>query len=657
MPVCPVCNKYSDSNTRYCPFCGTPVGSNSGWDEERKNPSVDKSFNYADNSKTIRNFGTMTINHYDLMKCHECGELIGKGDQANECSICHNVFCSVHFNKGKGLCIRCDKQMIESNKSKYRQEFSIRYDDGMITREERAELEYYKHSLGLDDSSVKEIEFLVKSEYDKNRTAAQLTPFLIKKINFALTSFESGNVADAFNALERIHDVAKLNSDYIRKYLIIGADARGSSFLNVIEDIPESPEKHIAKSIVFEKNKDYALAEHELDMLKEQSKLAVCIRAMLYKDVGEYSRAESVISTITPPEGDVICNVFYGRAIDGLFKTREYKLKKGTGYSIDQLIDAADQMLFVEGTTEEFKRSIYSSSKIHLENCKKAFKFYYEAALSGDPVAQNQIGFCYQYGIGENMDFSKAFEWYKKAADHNSVIALRNLGYCYMHSLGVALDKTTGFKLYLKSAELGYAHAMNSVGYSYYYGNGVGRNLTKAKEWFKRAVENGCTIAMNCYGVLLMDEGSIDKGFALIKAAADLGDTTAQYNLFRKLYRGDKVPTDDKLAFHYLKMAAEGDDVDALEAISLVYRKGYLGIPVNEELAKQYYKRYHEIVVKNEHGEIDEKKRLYENGLIHLEHNDLQKAKKSFERAAELGSIAAKQILEKIQDKDNNKDS
>ena len=58
----------------------------------------------------------------------------------------------------------------------------------------------------------------------------------------------------------------------------------------------------------------------------------------------------------------------------------------------------------------------------------------------GCALAQNNLGVCYENGIGVAEDKRKAFEWYRKAAEQGHVDAQYNLGVCYGDGLGVAKD-------------------------------------------------------------------------------------------------------------------------------------------------------------------------------------------------------------------------
>src|SRR5205085_738481 len=70
------------------------------------------------------------------------------------------------------------------------------------------------------------------------------------------------------------------------------------------------------------------------------------------------------------------------------------------------------------------------------------------AAENGGQVAQCNLGGCYEFGIGVDMNKMKAFEYYKKSAEHEYLYALFCFGYCYVNGIGTEVNKDKGFELY-----------------------------------------------------------------------------------------------------------------------------------------------------------------------------------------------------------------
>src|ERR1043166_4628155 len=67
-------------------------------------------------------------------------------------------------------------------------------------------------------------------------------------------------------------------------------------------------------------------------------------------------------------------------------------------------------------------------------------------------VELNNLGYCYQFGIGTRKNEFKAFELYLKSAEGGNSCAQNNLGYCYQNGIGVIKNEGKAFKWYLKAA-------------------------------------------------------------------------------------------------------------------------------------------------------------------------------------------------------------
>ena len=65
-------------------------------------------------------------------------------------------------------------------------------------------------------------------------------------------------------------------------------------------------------------------------------------------------------------------------------------------------------------------------------NEKLAAYWYEKAANSGDPVAQKQIGYFYQVGIGVPRDPVRAVRWFERAVSGGLVEAKVNLGVVFL---------------------------------------------------------------------------------------------------------------------------------------------------------------------------------------------------------------------------------
>jgi TPR repeat protein len=50
-------------------------------------------------------------------------------------------------------------------------------------------------------------------------------------------------------------------------------------------------------------------------------------------------------------------------------------------------------------------------------------RWYRMAADRGNAVAQNEVGFFYQNGLGVSVDYAEALRWYRLAADQGDTLA------------------------------------------------------------------------------------------------------------------------------------------------------------------------------------------------------------------------------------------
>jgi tetratricopeptide (TPR) repeat protein len=92
-----------------------------------------------------------------------------------------------------------------------------------------------------------------------------------------------------------------------------------------------------------------------------------------------------------------------------------------------------------------------------------AVQYYHRAALMGYDVAQKDLGFCYDKGLGVTQDYAEAVKWYRKAAEQGDAIAQCNLGLCYEDGLGVTKSITEAVKWYRKAAEQGHENAKKNL--------------------------------------------------------------------------------------------------------------------------------------------------------------------------------------------------
>ena len=205
---------------------------------------------------------------------------------------------------------------------------------------------------------------------------------------------------------------------------------------------------------------------------------------------------------------------------------------------------------------------------------KKIAALYYENAELGHATAQNNLGYCYENGLGVEKDFIAASNWYRKAANQGYSLAQYNMGRCY------------------------------------YYGGGVEKNLEKAAEWFLKAIEQGHLGAQTMLG----DCYDGEEAFKLHLNAAERGNVRAMVSLGFCYESGDGVPENQVEALRwYLRAAEQNPDYDdgfadeAKHRLAESYEFGR-GLPQNDEEAEKWYS-YWEKSIRVPKSEVETVKR------------------------------------------------
>ena len=164
----------------------------------------------------------------------------------------------------------------------------------------------------------------------------------------------------------------------------------------------------------------------------------------------------------------------------------------------------------------------------------------------------------------------------RRAADIGSVTAMLFLGGHFLTA-----EPATAAEWYRKAADQGRPEAMVALGDLYFRGTGVRQDLPQAVRWYELASGQGYAKAKvylaECYetgqGGLPRD---LDRMFALLKEADAIepGNPATAEKLALAYERGWGTPRDGRLAFEYMKRAADGGLANALGNLGSYYMRG-----------------------------------------------------------------------------------
>jgi TPR repeat protein len=94
---------------------------------------------------------------------------------------------------------------------------------------------------------------------------------------------------------------------------------------------------------------------------------------------------------------------------------------------------------------------------------RRAFYWYAQSALAGNPDGQSNLGVCYEAGFGCPQNDASAFKWYRQAAAQKSPTGTFNLGLCYLNGRGVPVDRAEALAWFQSALALGHEPAREKV--------------------------------------------------------------------------------------------------------------------------------------------------------------------------------------------------
>ncbi len=108
----------------------------------------------------------------------------------------------------------------------------------------------------------------------------------------------------------------------------------------------------------------------------------------------------------------------------------------------------------------------------------------------------NDLGYCYDNGLGVKRDVKDALRYFREAAEVGDVLAQYNIGWISSKYPEFRNEKEA-LKWYLAAAVGGYVKAQFEVGEIYFSGIGVKRDLDEAERWYVMAAQQGWKAAQD----------------------------------------------------------------------------------------------------------------------------------------------------------------
>jgi TPR repeat protein len=109
----------------------------------------------------------------------------------------------------------------------------------------------------------------------------------------------------------------------------------------------------------------------------------------------------------------------------------------------------------------------------------------------------------------QTVFIGKAFELFKKSAEKEYSDGITMLGYCYNNGIGTDVNKQKAFESYQKAANLDNHYAQYNLALIYENGDGVEKNVKQAIYWYKKSAKQGSASALN--KLVELTEGTVSK--------------------------------------------------------------------------------------------------------------------------------------------------
>ncbi len=228
------------------------------------------------------------------------------------------------------------------------------------------------------------------------------------------------------------------------------------------------------------------------------------------------------------------------------------------------------------------------------KNMYRAAGWYRRSAAAGCLPAQINYARCCASGSGTRRNRAEAVRWYQPAAERGDPRAQHNLGSCYARGDdGVEKDEAAAARWWRAAAEQGYPKAQRKTGICLHTGLGVARDWPAAVGWFRRAAEQGDAGAQYWLGLCLENGLGTDVDLAETarwwRVAADGGHAEAAFTLGILHKYGIGVSQDPPEAIRLWHRAAEGNYAPAFYNLGFSYRFGR-GVARDEKKAARWFR-------------------------------------------------------------------
>ncbi len=133
---------------------------------------------------------------------------------------------------------------------------------------------------------------------------------------------------------------------------------------------------------------------------------------------------------------------------------------------------------------------LLSDSEFPAEQAE-AFRWAERAAERGSAMAQHELGYMLEMGVGTIPNDELARHYYRLADEQDYVASANRLGALYLKGRGVPADPQEAVRLFRKAAEAGDGAGAFNLAMRYLVGEGVLPDAAVAAQWLEKAAADG----------------------------------------------------------------------------------------------------------------------------------------------------------------------
>lgn len=152
-------------------------------------------------------------------------------------------------------------------------------------------------------------------------------------------------------------------------------------------------------------------------------------------------------------------------------------------------------------------------------DAEAAFRWFSQAARTGNADALNMLGRCYEFGWGVARSGADAIRYFTRAAEKGHAWGEFNLASHYAQGGLVPPDERKAVTLLVRSARRGNPKAMNMLGRYRENSNDARARARSAPLWYRWAAERGCFRGEFHHGRYLVASGRVSDGIRFFRTS------------------------------------------------------------------------------------------------------------------------------------------